>query len=262
MSMKPLLIEREGAVARLVLNRPEQGNAINLELARALVDATRQLAEEGSVRCVVLTGTGRLFCAGGDITAFAASPEGRGRSLRQLADTLHDAVRSLATMPKPLVVVVNGPAAGAGLSLAMLGDIVLAGASAHFTAAYASVGLSPDGGMSWLLPRLVGLRRAQEIVLANRRIGAEEAVSIGLVTRIVADTDLAAEAAAVAERMVAAPTEAIGAARRLLLEAPTRSLSDHLDIEAASIAAAGERSEAREGIAAFLERRKPNFSGA
>jgi len=260
--MSGVRIERDGAIARLVLDRPDQGNAIDMALATALGDAARAVASDASVRCVVLTGNGRLFCAGGDIAAFAAAGDERGAFLRALADTLHHAIRVLATMPKPLLVLVNGPAAGAGLSLALLGDVVLASARAHLTAAYGAVGLSPDGGMSWLLPRVAGLRRAQEIILTNRRIGAEEAAAIGLVTRAVPDADLEAEGAAMARRLVAAPTAAIGAARRLLLDGSARALSDHLDAEAAAIAMAGDGTEAREGIAAFLARRAPDFTGA
>lgn len=257
-----VLIERDGGVARLVLNRPEAGNAIDMALADALARAADDVAADPSVRCVVLTGAGRMFCVGGDIGGFAAAGDDASGFLRALAGRLHEAVRRLATMAKPLLVLVNGPAAGAGLSLAALGDVVLAARSAHFTAAYTGIGLTPDGGMSWLLPRLVGLRRAQEMILTNARLPAEAAADAGLVTRTVDDDALAAEGAAVAARLVAAPTAALGAVRTLFLDAATATLSDHLDRETASIAAAGGGAEAHEGIAAFLARRKPDFTGA
>jgi 2-(1,2-epoxy-1,2-dihydrophenyl)acetyl-CoA isomerase len=169
------------------------------------------------------------------------------------------AVSRLMRMAKPLAVLVNGPAAGAGLSLAISGDIVLAARSAHFTAAYGKVGLTPDGGMSWMLPRLVGMRRAQEIIVANRRIPAEEAASIGLVTRVVDDADLSREGAALAAELASSATLAIGGARALLLESHSNGLETQLEREARSIAAAGGTAESREGVAAFLERRAPDF---
>lgn len=258
--MKTVRLEVADGIARLTLDRPDQGNALDMTLALDLGEAARRCADGEAVRCVVLTGAGRMFCVGGDIGAFvtAGTP---GPTLRKLADTVHIAVRTLAEMRKPLVVLVNGPAAGAGLSLAALGDIVLAAESSHFTAAYTAIGLTPDGGMTWLLPRLVGLRRTQEMILTNRRVAAAEAASIGLVTRSVADADLAAEGLAAAERLVAAPTAALGVSRGLILEGTESRFFDHLDREAAAISAAGDGAEGREGVAAFLARRKPDFKG-
>jgi len=248
-------------IARLTLDRPEHGNSIDMGLARELGEAAQVCAADALVRCVVLTGAGRLFCAGGDIRAFV--DEGTpGPTLRKLADAVHTAQRTLATMEKPLVVLVNGPAAGAGVGVAAIGDIVLAAESAHFTAAYTTIGLTPDGGLTWLLPRLVGLRAAQEMILTNRRINAAEAAAIGLVTRVVADKELEAEGRAIAERMVSGATQAFGVCRRLILEGMERPFFEHLDAEAAAISAAGERREGREGVAAFLARRKPEFDGA
>ena len=260
--MTAILYERDGAIARITLNRPEAGNAIDMALASELATAADAAAADPGVRCVVLTGTGRLFCTGGDVGGMAAAGADAPHFLRTLADTLHGAIVTLATMAKPLVVAVNGPAAGAGLSLALLGDIVIAARSAHFTAAYTGIGLTPDGGMSWLLPRVVGLRRAQAMILTNQRVDAEEAMRIGLVTQVADDDALGADTARVAEKLVAAPTAAIGAARGLILAGATATLADHLDREAATIAVAGAHSESREGVAAFLARRKPDFQGA
>lgn len=254
-----LLLERDGDIARLILNRPDQGNAIDMALAEALDRISKEVAADRDVRCVVLTAQGRLFCTGGDVTAFAAAGEGAGAFLLTLANALHRAIRTLATMPKPLLVAVNGPAAGAGLSLAALGDVVIASRSAHFTAAYSALGLTPDGGMSWLLPRLVGLRRAQEMILTNRRVSAEDAVSSGLVSCVVDDGNLAGEIAHTARMLADAPTAALGKARALLLEGAVTSLEEHLDKEARSISEAGTGPELREGLSAFLARRKPDF---
>ncbi|OAN65848.1 enoyl-CoA hydratase/isomerase family protein [Sphingomonas sp. TDK1] len=257
--METVLLHREGPVARLTLNRPEVGNAIDPALAAALAKAARIVAADPTVRCVVLTGAGRLFCAGGDLAGIAAAGDGASRFLHDLADMLHDAVFTLATMAKPLLVVANGPAAGAGLSLVLLGDVALAARTAHFTAAYAGVGLTPDGGMSWLLPRLVGLRQAQAMLLTNRRVDAEAAERLGIVTQTVEDDALDAEAHRLAARLVRSPSGAIGAARGLLLEGAVSALRSHLDREAATIAAAAGTAEGQEGIAAFLDRRTPDF---
>jgi 2-(1,2-epoxy-1,2-dihydrophenyl)acetyl-CoA isomerase len=257
--MTPILLEHADGIARIVLQRPDAGNAIDLPLAQALKATVEQVASDPAVRCVVLTGAGRMFCVGGDVGLFAEAGDNAPAMLRDLADTLHSAVATLTHMAKPLLVLVNGPAAGAGLSLALLGDIVIAARSAHFTAAYTGIGLTPDGGMSWLLPRVAGLRVAQEMILTNRRVGSEEAQRIGVVTNMVEDQELSEAGHMMAGRLADAPTAAIGAARGLMLAGATAKLETQLDSEAAAIAAAGGRAESREGIAAFLARRKPNF---
>ncbi|MBB6306461.1 enoyl-CoA hydratase/isomerase family protein [Xanthobacter tagetidis] len=255
----PLDVGIREHIATLTLNRPAVGNTIDLPLARALLAAVIRCDHDAAIRCVVLTGNGRLFCGGGDIGGFAAAGEAASSYISEVAGILHMAISRLMRMPKPLLVLVNGPAAGAGASLAICGDVVLAARSAHFTAAYGNVGLTSDGGMSWLLPRLVGLRKAQEIILTNRRIQAEEAERIGLVTRVVDDAEIDAEGRAQALRLCAAATGAIGAARALLLESYGAGLETQLEREARSMAAAAGGAEFREGIAAFLARRKPEF---
>lgn len=259
--MSVVLLERDGPVAQIRLHRPEAGNAINLALAEALAAAADEVAADSAIRCVVLTGTGRIFCAGGDVAAMATAGAEASQLLRGLIDPLNRAVLTLMTMPKPLLGVVNGAAAGAGLSLALIGDVVLAARSAHFTAAYTSVGLTPDGGMSWFLPRLIGLRRAQAMILTNQRLDAEAAERLGLVTATVADAALAEAAATHVARLVAAPAVALGAARGLLLDGGAASLRDHLENEAVTIERSGAQAEAQEGFAAFAARRKPNFQG-
>lgn len=254
-------IARADGVARITLARPEVGNAIDLPLARALLAAAIACEADDAVRCVVLTGQGRLFCAGGDVNAMReAGDDGLPAMLTELIATLHAAIIRLARSPKPLLVLVNGPAAGAGFSLAMLGDIVLSARSAHYTPAYGAIGLTADGGLSWLLPRLVGLRRAQEIILTNRRIAAEMAEAIGLVTRLVDDASLAAEGEAMAAALVAAPTAALGATRALIRESHETAFEAHLERELRSMAVAA-RGEAREGLAAFFAKRPPDFRG-
>jgi 2-(1,2-epoxy-1,2-dihydrophenyl)acetyl-CoA isomerase len=255
----PLRFERDGGIAKLTLDRPAVGNAIDVPMARALMEAAIVCDEDDSIRCVLLSGTGRLFCAGGDVGAFAAAGDAIPSLLKEITAYLHMAIARLARMSKPLVTAVNGPAAGAGLSLAILGDVALAARSAHFTLAHTAIGLSPDGGATWLLPRLVGLRRAQELVLTNKRVAADEAASMGLITRVVEDGDLADEAQAVASRLAAGATFALGKSRNLLLASFASSFESHMEAESRAIAEAGRSSQGREGIKAFLEKRKPNF---
>jgi len=247
-------------IARITLARPDVGNAIDLPLARALLSAAIACETDAAIRCVVLTGHGRLFCAGGDVAAMREAGDKLPLMLTELIAVFHAAVSRLARMPKPLLVLVNGPAAGAGFSLAMLGDVVLSSRSAHYTAAYGAIGLTADGGLSWLLPRLVGLRKAQEIILTNRRIKAEDAEAIGLVTRTVDDDALIDEGNAAATALANAPVAALGAARALLKESYESGLETQLDRELRSMAVAADL-EAREGLAAFFAKRPPVFRG-
>jgi 2-(1,2-epoxy-1,2-dihydrophenyl)acetyl-CoA isomerase len=261
MSASPVLITVNSSIARLTLNRPQAANAIDIAMARALLDAAIRCDGEAGIRCVVLTGTGKYFCVGGDIDAFASAEQGTAALLESLANTMHQALTRLAYMRKPLVVLVNGPAAGAGLSLALLGDVVLAARTAHFTAGYTALGLTPDCGLTWCLPRLVGLRKAQEMVLTNRRVAASEAEAIGLITRNVEDGELEEQGAAVATSLARSATGALGASRSLLLHSFTTAFQTQLDAEARVITHAGAGAECQEGIAAFRAKRKPNFAG-
>jgi 2-(1,2-epoxy-1,2-dihydrophenyl)acetyl-CoA isomerase len=224
----PLLVLREGSTVHLVMNRPNLGNAIDVPMARALMEAAIVCDEDASVRCVVLTGAGRMFCAGGDVRLFTSAGDVVPALLKELTSYLHSAISRLARMEKPLITAINGPAAGAGFSLAMLGDIVLASRDAHFTLAYGRLGLSPDGGATWLLPRLIGLRRTQELILTNPRISAAQAVGMGLVTRVCAPDEDGAESQAKA-------TTDTGPEERLA--AQVRVLSD--DLAAGAIGAWG-----------------------
>ncbi|MET0374764.1 MAG: enoyl-CoA hydratase-related protein [Rhizorhabdus sp.] len=243
----------------LALDRPEAGNALTIPLARALLRAAIAADEDESVRCVVLTGRGRLFCAGGDVSGFVGGAVEAARHIKEITAYLHAAIARLMRVNKPLVTAINGPAAGAGLGLAIMGDVAIAARSAHFTVAYGAIGLTPDAGVSWLLPRLIGLRRAQEMALGNRRVGAEEAVAIGLVSRVVDDADLAGAVEATAAQLAASATEAIGRTRALLLGSYDTPLETHLDAETRSISASVRSPHGQEGVAAFLAKRAPDF---
>ncbi|WP_234029097.1 enoyl-CoA hydratase/isomerase family protein [Aurantiacibacter spongiae] len=247
-------------VATITLSRPKVGNAFDVSMASAFRAAVEGCADDPAVRCIVVTGAGRMFCVGGDIGAMAQAGGDRATMLEQLIEDLHAALFRLATMPKPLVVAVNGPAAGAGFSLALLGDVVMAGRSANFLAAYGDIGLSADGGMSWTLPRIVGLRTAQRLLLLNEKVGAEEALRLGIASKVVADDELMHETGTLASRLAGSSMTSLGAARRLLHESFQSDFATQLESEHASMVSAAGGVDHREGVAAFLARRKPQFS--
>lgn len=247
-------------LAKLTLTRPEVGNALNLEGCIALRKNAEAIAADGRVRAVLLLAEGNNFCVGGDIGDMVSAPE-RGPMLREMAGALHEGLKLLAQLDAPLIVGVQGAAAGAGLGLVAFGDIVVAGRTSMFAMAYSAIGLSPDGANSWSLPRLIGLRLTQQMALLNRRLNAEEALLAGLVTEVVDDLDVAERASELAAQIAAGPTLAYGRIRRLLAESSSTSLEQQLDDEAAAIASAAETEDAAEGIAAFLARRKPVYRG-
>lgn len=257
-----LILQREGALARLVLNRPGQGNAIDAALARALREAAAACDDDGTIRCVLIEARGRLFCAGGDVRAFDAAGPALPALVGAITDDLNAALARLARMDKPLVAALQGPAAGAGLGLALCADVVLAARGVHLSAGYTALGLSPDAGVSWWLPRLAGMRRAQELLLTQRRVPADEALLLGLVTQVVDDAALAEEALGVARRLAAGPTQAYGRTRALLRSSLETTLETQLAAEARSIATLAQGADARDGVAAFAQRRAPRFGQA
>jgi 2-(1,2-epoxy-1,2-dihydrophenyl)acetyl-CoA isomerase len=261
MPFKTLLFDVQEGVAHITLNRPEEANTINIELARELMWAIMQCDEDPLIRAVLFTGAGPIFCAGGDLKSFAEQGESLPRYLKDSTAYLHVAMSYLVRMDPPAVAAVHGSAAGAGLSLACACDIVLAAESARFTMAYTRLGLTPDGGSTYTLTHLVGLKRALEMVLTNRLLTAKEALDWGMVTRIVPEKDLISEAKALAEQLAAGPTKAFGETKRLLQSGLTESFDAQMKNESRNIAEMARTSDAREGIAAFLEKRKPAFKG-
>ena len=254
-----IILTVDGPVATITLNRPEAGNSIDMELAGALLKAVIQCDQDDAIRCVILTGNGPVFCAGGDLSAFRISADEVSNFISELAGTFHLALSRLARMAKPYLVLVNGPAAGAGLGLAISGDIVLSSKKAHFTAAYPAVGLSPDGGLTWRLPRLVGLRKAQEMITLNKRINSQQAEDMGLITRAIDDDKLLAEGLSLGKTLANSASKALGETRRLIFEAYETGLEVQLEKEARSIAGLSSGIEAHEGISAFSEKRSPKF---
>jgi 2-(1,2-epoxy-1,2-dihydrophenyl)acetyl-CoA isomerase len=250
-------IDVRDRIARITLNRPEVGNALNLELATALRKAAEGL-HGSEVGAVILTGAGKAFCVGGDLKYMHEADE-VGDAVLSLATQFHGGLEALATLDAPVISAVRGAAAGGGMSLAIASDLVLAAESARFTMAYTAIGFSPDGGSSWMLPRLVGRRRAAELMLLNERLDAEAARALGLVTRVVPDDALDDEADTLARRLASGPPHAHGATKRLLRESATRGFTEQMAEEARTIAALAAAPDGREGVAAFLQKRAPAF---
>src|SRR5215472_911146 len=250
MPYKTLLLDRADAVATITLNRPDTYNALNLALGRDLFDAVLEVDDDPGVRCVVITGTGKAFCGGGDVKDFAENLPRIGVLVKELTTYVHGAVSRLVRSPKPVVVAVNGIAAGGGLSLALSGDLVLAAESARFTMAYSKIGATPDGSSSYFLPRLVGVRRALEMYLTNRVLSAKEALDWGLVTRVIPDGELASATKALAKELANGPTKAFGAAKLLFQQSTQESLETQMELESQSIAASGHTDDFREGVTA------------
>ncbi len=250
-----------GNVATLTLNRPDAFNAFNVALAREVMEAATHCDSNPDIRAVLINATGRMFCAGGDLTEISGAPAGAPETVTLITTYLHAAIARFTRMNAPVIMAVQGAAAGAGMSLICGGDIVIAARGARFTMAYTAIGLPPDGGGSYFLPRVVGLRRAQELILTNRRLSADEALDWGLVTEVVADDELAGRAAALASDLASGPTLAYGAAKRLLADTLSNSLETQMELETRAIAGAAAGADSAGAIKAFLGKQTPTFSG-
>jgi len=228
-------------------------------MGRELMHAAIRASEDRAVRAVLLTGAGRMFSAGGDLKSFAAQGDGLPAHLKELAGMLHLTISRLVRMDAPLIVAVNGAAGGGGMSFVLAADLVIAAESAKFAMAYTRAGLSPDGGSTYFLPRIVGVRRALELALTNRVLTAREAMDWGIVNKVVPDAQLQAEADALARQLASGATHALGAAKRLLHHSFSESLETQMELEAQAIAEQARGAHAREGIAAFIAKRPPNY---
>lgn len=260
---RPVRIETESGVATVVLDRPAAMNSLDLATKVALRDTLAAVAEDPSVRCVVLTGSGRAFCVGQDLNEHVAGL--RAEAPASLAATVEEhfnpIVTSLLTMAKPVVAAVNGVAAGAGVSLALACDYRLLADSAGFNLAFTGIGLSCDSGSSWTLPRLVGRAKALELLYEPRTIRADEAMTLGLASRVVPAGSLTEEAAALARRLAAGPTQAYAAVRRAVTTSATADLASALAFEAAMMAHTGASEDHRNAVEAFLAKRPAEFRG-
>jgi 2-(1,2-epoxy-1,2-dihydrophenyl)acetyl-CoA isomerase len=256
-----LVFEVKDGVGLIRLNRPDDGNVITLEMAAELLEVVSRCDEDSGVRAVVLTGSGKMFCAGGDLKAFAAQGEGASLYMKQATQAFHAAISRLNWMDAPVIAAINGTAAGGGLSLALATDIAIAAQSAKFTMAYTRIGLVPDGAATYFLARLVGLRRAKEMVLLNPVLSAQQALEWGLINQVVADDLVLPTALGIAQQLAKGPTRALGLAKRLILSGATESLESQMAKESRGIAAMVASADGQEGIAAFLGKRLPEFSG-
>ncbi len=261
MSYSTLLFEIDDGVGVIRLNRPEDGNAITLEMAREMLDVAIRCDEDPKVRAVVLTGNGKMFCAGGDLKDIAAKGEGVSRYLKEITQAFHGAISRFNWMDAPVVGAINGTAAGGGFSLALTTDIAIAAESAKFTMAYTRAGLAPDGSSSFFLARMVGMRRAKELALLNSVLSARQAMEWGLVNQVVPDDQVLPEAMKMAHHLANGPTLSFGETKRLILSGATENLESQMERESRAISAMAGSPDGREGVAAFIAKRTPKFKG-
>lgn len=254
--------DMDEGLATIRLARPEATNALDLEVARHLDDLTAQIAQDGSVRAVLITAAGPDFSVGGDIETFASAGEGRlGAVLAEMTDHYHAAVARLSELRVPVVCAVRGTVAGGALGLLCCADLVIASDDSRYVIGYDRVGLTADGGTTWYLPRLVGLRRAQQLFFGGEPWTAQQALEAGLVTELVDDERVDEVSRAAARRLAAGPTRALGHVRRLLRRSSVTGLRDHLVIEQEKLCEVADGPDAIEGIAAFRAKRPPEFRG-
>lgn len=256
MKFQTILFEIENNIAKIRLHRPEANNSVNLQMAKDLMYASMKCSEDSKVKAVIITGEGKSFCPGGDLKSFAEEKESLAYHLREITTHIHAAISRFTRMDAPLIIAVNGVAAGAGMSIACAGDFVLAAESAWFTMAYTRIGLSPDAGVSYFLPRLVGIRRAVELAATNRRVYAQEAMEMGLITRVIPDSQLISEAESLAAGLAAAPTYAISASKRLMHSGFYETLETQMELESQQLAGMANNPETRRLINDFFENRR------
>ena len=230
-------------------------------MACELLDAATRCDDDSKIRAVVLTGNGKMFCAGGDLKAFAVQGEKVSRYIKDVTQAFHAAISRFNWMDAPVVGAINGTAAGGGFSLALTTDIAIAAESAKFTMAYTKAGLAPDGSSSYFLARMVGLRRAKEMALLNPILSARQAMEWGLINQVVADDQVLTTALEIAHQLADGPTRAFGETKRLILSGATESLESQMEKEARAIATMAASADGREGIAAFVAKRTPEFNG-
>jgi 2-(1,2-epoxy-1,2-dihydrophenyl)acetyl-CoA isomerase len=251
----------DSGIARITLNRPDLANALTHEMSTLLGEAVDAIASDPQVRVVVMTGTGAMFSAGGDIREFIKLGDRLAESVNVSLGAFNTTLAKLAALPVPVITALNGSVAGGGIGLALSADIVIAAESARFRAGYAAIGLSPDAGTSYFLTRLIGPQRAKEFLFTNRFLDAREALAIGLVARVVPDDRLAAESDELARTIASMPAGSHAAVKRLVDAAATLSHPEMLERERGLMVANMASADAREGIRAFMERRRPAFAG-
>jgi len=255
---EPVLLQFDGAVAHLRFNRPERMNAVDVAASNAFLACVRRIADAPEIRAVVVGGEGRAFGVGGDLAALSGDPVA---GVPPLLDSMHEALKLMAELSTPFIASLHGVVAGGSLSVAMACDLAVAAEDTKFNLAYVNVGAICDGGASWSLPRLVGLRNALAIALLGETFGAAEALQLGLVNRVVPAASLDAQAVQIARRLAQGPTLAIGRMKRLLRTSFDHTLAEQLDCERDEFVANAGSQDFQAGLAAFVAKRKPVFSG-
>lgn len=262
MAWNTLLVDKRDAIATVTLNRPERLNALNAEIMIELLAALDEIDGDAAIRCLMLTGAGRGFCSGADLASGDLTNDGGMPDLgKALHDNYHPVIRRLAAYRMPIVVAVNGPAAGAGMSLALTGDIVIAARSATFLQAFANIGLVPDAGSTYFLPRLAGSARALGMTMLGEKLPAETAAEWGLIWKCVDDNALMEEAGKVAAKFASGPTASLAQIRRLVRQSWDASLDQQLEAEREAQRAVGRGRDFIEGVMAFLQKRPAKFTG-
>lgn len=261
MAERTVLLEIDGPIARMRFNRPRVLNAINDEMVADLNAALRVVQDDPAVRVMVLSGAGRAFMAGGDVEVFHAAGAAAPAVLERLITPFHEAIELMARLPFPVIASLHGAVAGAGVSMALAADLAIAADDASFTLAYARIGASPDGSATWSLPRVVGLRKALEIALLAESLGADEALRLGLVNRLVPAADLVAATNELAERLARGPTRAYANIRALMRASLDNDLATQMRAEGRGLIAAAATRDFAEGVAAFVGKRPAKFDG-
>jgi 2-(1,2-epoxy-1,2-dihydrophenyl)acetyl-CoA isomerase len=256
-----ILFEQQGAIGTLTFNRPDVFNAMNPELILALRDVTASLLSSTSLRALIVRGAGKAFLAGGDVGLFHQRIDVIADEIKPMGDALHAGILNIRSFPFPVIAQIHGAVAGAGFSLALACDFAIAAEGSKFSTAYARIGASPDGGSTYFLPRIVGMRKATELVMLSDSIDAAEACALGLVNRVVGADQLSAEVRLLAERLANGPTLAYARAKRLIGQSLNTPIEQHLDDEIACFAECAGTADFKEGVAAFVEKRTPAFTG-
>ncbi len=262
MSYETLLYDVADGVATITINRPDAANAMSPLCAREFNEVSLEVEGNSEIRAVILTGAGKMFCAGGDLGDFVAAGDKARSLLLQMTGDLHLGISRLSRNAAPVIGAINGTAAGAGFSMVMLCDLAISAASAVYTMAYTNAGLSPDGSSTFFMPRKIGDRRARELMLTNRVLKAEEALEWGVVNQVVPDEQLMDEARQLATRLAKGPTQAFGQVKALLNTTFDNSLETQMELEARAIADMVGTADGQEGLDAFFNKRKPDFKGA